>query len=111
MQLPIAAVVAIFARHAVRHWVHSLGGVGLVLLGIADSSLIPLPGSMDAFTVVLSAARKELWPYYAAMATLGAVLGGDFTYRLARKGGKEAMEKRLGKKRAQTVYRKFERHA
>jgi len=33
------------------------------------------------------------------MATLGAVIGGYITYRLARKGGKEAMERKLSRKR------------
>ena len=43
------------------------------------------------------------------MATIGAVLGGYITYGLARKGGKEAMESRLSKKRAAKVYKRFER--
>jgi hypothetical protein len=29
-------------------WLHRLGGPGLILLGLADNSAIPLPGSMDA---------------------------------------------------------------
>ena len=57
-------------------WLKRLGGLGLVLLGFADNSVIPMPGSMDALTVVLSAHQKDWWPYYAAMATLGGVLGG-----------------------------------
>jgi membrane protein YqaA with SNARE-associated domain len=43
------------------------------------------------------------------MATIGAVLGGYITYTLARKGGKEAMERKLSKRRAAKVYRRFER--
>jgi len=86
-----------------------LGGVGLVLLGVADNSVIPLTGSMDVLTIYLAARHRETWPYYALMATLGAVIGGYITYALARKGGKQAMERKLSKRRAAKVYRTFER--
>jgi len=75
-----------------RHWLVQLGGVGLIPLGLLDSSLVPLPGSMDIATVFLTARDTHLWLYYALMATAGSVAGGFVTYRLARKGGKEALE-------------------
>src|SRR4030081_65335 len=86
-----------------------LGGWGLVLLGVADNSVIPLTGSMDVLTIWLAARHREPWPYYALMATIGGVLGGYITYSLARKGGKQAMERRLSKRRAAKVYKRFER--
>ena len=86
-----------------------MGGPGLVLLGIADNSVIPLTGSMDVLTIWLAARHHEPWPYYAAMATLGAVIGGYITYAVARKGGKEAMERKLSKRRARQVSLTFER--
>jgi membrane protein YqaA with SNARE-associated domain len=86
-----------------------LGGVGLVLLGLADNSVVPLTGSMDVLTIWLAARHREPWPYYALMATLGAVIGGYITYALARKGGKETMERKLSKKRATKVCKAFER--
>jgi membrane protein YqaA with SNARE-associated domain len=86
-----------------------MGGPGLVLLGIADNSVVPLTGSMDVLTIWLAARHREPWPYYAAMATLGAVIGGYITYALAHKGGKETMERKLSKKRAQKLSSAFER--
>ncbi len=86
-----------------------LGGVGLVLLGIADSSVVPLPGSMDVLTIYLAARHHDLWWYYAFMATIGAVLGGYITYSLARKGGKETFERKLSSKKAAKVFERFER--
>jgi len=86
-----------------------LGGPGLVLLGIADNSIIPMTGSMDVLTIWLAARHREPWPYYAFMATLGAVIGGYITYALARKGGKETMERKLSKRRAAQVSKAFER--
>ena len=92
-------------------WRHlrRMGGPGLVLLGIADNSVIPLTGSMDVLTIWLAARHHEPWLYYAFMATLGAVVGGYITYALARKGGKETMERKLSRKRATQVSQAFER--
>jgi membrane protein YqaA with SNARE-associated domain len=86
-----------------------LGGVGLVLLGLVDNSVIPVTGSMDVLTIWLAARHREPWPYYAFMATLGAVIGGYITYSLARKGGKEMMERKLSKKRAARFSKSFAR--
>ncbi len=90
-------------------WLRHLGGIGLVLLGLADNSVVPLPGSMDVLTIYLAARHRQLWWYYAVMATVGAVLGGYITYSLARKGGKEAFERKLSKKKAAKVFKRFER--
>jgi membrane protein YqaA with SNARE-associated domain len=76
-------------------WLRHLGGPGLILLGVIDSSVVPVPGSLDAVTIVLAAAQHDWWPYYGAMATLGALIGGYLTYRLAREEGNERLERRL----------------
>jgi membrane protein YqaA with SNARE-associated domain len=96
---------------AMTVWQHlrRMGGPGLVVLGIADNSIIPLTGSMDVLTIWLAARHLHPWPFYAAMATLGAVIGGYITYALARKGGKETMERKLSKKRAAQFSAAFER--
>jgi membrane protein YqaA with SNARE-associated domain len=95
--------------HAVRHWFLTLGGPGLILLGLVDSSVIPVPGSMDAMTIVLSAHQRTWWPYYALMATVGSVVGAYLTYRLARNRGEKALNDRLSKRNAKKVVRTFER--
>jgi membrane protein YqaA with SNARE-associated domain len=105
MLLHIHLLVAVTMWQRLRR----LGGPGLVLLGIADNSVIPLTGSMDVLTIWLAAAHREPWPYYALMATIGAVTGGYVTYILARKGGKAAMERKLSTSRAAKVYKVFER--
>ena len=93
----------------VWNWLRHLGGLGLILLGLADNSVVPLPGSMDVLTILLAARHHDLWWYYAFMATVGAVIGGYLTYYLARKGGKEAFERKLSKSRADKVSERFER--
>jgi membrane protein YqaA with SNARE-associated domain len=90
-------------------WLVRLGGPGLILLGIADNSFVPLTGSMDVFTIWLAAKHRDLWPYYAAMATTGAVLGGYITYALGRGGGKEALHLKLNKERAEKIFDQFDR--
>jgi len=97
---------------SVWKWMHRLGGPGLILLGIADNApFISAPaGSVDLFVILLSIHRPEWWFYYAFMATVGEVLGGYLTYRLAVKGGQETLEKKIGKARAEKFYKYFERH-
>jgi membrane protein YqaA with SNARE-associated domain len=99
----------LLAASTFMRWVAGLGGPGLILLGLADNSIIPLPGSMDVLTIWLAAHHRSYWWYYAIVATCGAVLGGYLTYGLAKKGGKEAFEKKLSKSKAEQVYRRFER--
>src|SRR5579864_9422552 len=99
----------VLATMLVSRWLLRLGGPGLVLLGIADNSVIPLTGSMDVLTIWLAASHRDLWPYYALMATIGAVLGGYITYALGRKGGKEALEHKLNQRKAKKVFAKFDR--
>lgn len=90
-------------------WLLRLGGPGLILIGLADNSIVPLTGSMDVLTIYLSARHRQPWPYYAFMATLGAVVGGYITYRLARKGGKETLERKFSKRRADKFVKRFEK--
>jgi len=95
---------------SVWKWIHGLGGPGLILLGVADNAPFGVPaGSVDVFVILLSAHRHEWWAYYALLATVGEVLGGYLTYRLAKKGGQETLEKKVGKPRAEKIYKHFEK--
>jgi hypothetical protein len=62
------------SKKSALRWLIHLGGPGLILLGLADNSLVPMPGSTDVVTILLAAHRPSLWIYFAFMATLGAVL-------------------------------------
>jgi membrane protein DedA with SNARE-associated domain len=103
------AIALLVTEKSAMHWLIHLGGPGLILLGIADNSLIPLPGSTDIVTILLAAHRREPYLYYTIMSTAGAVLGGFLTYRMARKGGKETLEKRFSQRKVKKVYAIFER--
>jgi membrane protein YqaA with SNARE-associated domain len=103
------AVVLLASKKSALRWLIHLGGPSLILLGLVDNSVIPLPGSTDIVTILLAAHHREPWLYYAIMATAGAILGGYLTYRMARKGGKETLEKRFSKKKTDKVYAIFSR--
>jgi membrane protein YqaA with SNARE-associated domain len=104
----ILAVAPTVAR-SMRRWIFHLGGLGFIPLGLLDSSVLPLPGSMDVLTIVLSARHGELWFYYSLMATIGSVVGGYVTYRLARKGGKETLARRFPPRKLEKIYKMFGR--
>jgi membrane protein YqaA with SNARE-associated domain len=102
----LIALAAPTTQRKIWVWLYHLGGPGLIVLGLVDSSVIPIPGSMDALTIVLAAHHRQPWPYYAAMATFGSVFGGYITFRLARNQGKERLKKTLqrGWKRTATDF-------
>lgn len=108
-QLVASLVPSSTFTHRLWQFLRHLGGPGLILLALLDNSVIPLTGSMDALTIVLAAHQRNLWPYYALMATAGAVLGGFLTYRLGRKGGKEGLERRVSRRKLQLINKTFEK--
>jgi len=103
-------IMSIFLVSGIWNTLKHLGIAGQVLLGIADASVIPTPGSLDALTVLLAASNPQLWWLYAVSATIGSVAGGYLTYRIGVKGGKEALEKRVPKKKLERVYSLSERY-
>ena len=104
----IAALLPMAAR-SMRRWLFHLGGLGLIPLGLLDSSLLPLPGILDVATIALSSRQEQFWPYYGLMATVGSLVGGFVTYRLARKGGKEALDRRFSRRKVDKVCEIFGR--
>jgi len=97
------------AARIFRRWIIHLGGLGLIPLGLLDSSIIPIPGSMDVVTIILCAREQEWWLYYALMATAGSVIGGYVTYRLARKRGRETLERRFRRRQVDKINEIFGR--
>lgn len=91
------------------HLLASLGGPGLIAVGILDSSIIPTFGSLDALTIIFAAAHKDWWWYYGMMAAIGSVIGAYISYVLGRKGGKQGLEKKFGEHRLKKVYDYYDR--
>jgi membrane protein YqaA with SNARE-associated domain len=88
----------------------SLGGVGLLLLGILDSSFLFMPLGNDLLVVALTAAHRQRMLYYVLMATSGSVIGVAFTHWVSAKGGQKGIEGNHKRKRIEYVERKVQQH-
>ncbi len=88
-----------------------LGGFGLLGLGILDSSFLFMPLGNDLLMVAFTAQRPHRLALYAALATVGSVLGTLITESTSRKLGETGLEDRVPKKRLDFVRRRFEKHA
>jgi membrane protein YqaA with SNARE-associated domain len=98
------------ARHTVSaqrspllRWLVSLGGLGLFVVGIVDSSVIPLPlpGSTDLLLLLLTAHRRTtvlsaVWLAFCAFA--GSMVGGYLTWTAGHKGGEVALARYVPKR-------------
>jgi len=85
-----------------------LGGVGLFLVAIVDSSPIPTFGGTDILTAILAARHAEPWYYYVAMATAGSVTGAYITFHAAQKAGADYLQKKFGKRKVTAFMEYFE---
>ena len=90
-----------------------LGGVGLLILGILDSSFLFAPLGNDLLIVGLTARRHSvpLMLYYAAMSTAGSVLGCLLVDLVFRRAGERGLEKHLSLRRLEYIKSKVSRDA
>jgi membrane protein YqaA with SNARE-associated domain len=78
----VRPIIRIIARALFR-----AGGLGVLTLGIADSSPLVVPFGNDLLVLALSARYHDRMLYYALMATLGSLIGSMLTVWLGQKGG------------------------
>jgi membrane protein YqaA with SNARE-associated domain len=88
-----------------------MGGPGLLVLGILDSSFLVMPLGNDVLVVALSASRHARMPYYAIMATAGSVLGCLIIDLVMRKGGEHGLERHLTYRRIEQLKRQIDKRA
>ena len=94
-------------------FVLKFGGVGLLVLGILDSSFLFAPWGNDLLLVAMTARHPHAanMLYYAAMSTIGSVLGClliDFTLRPL---GAKGLEKHLSARTLQRVHNRVRHRA
>jgi membrane protein DedA with SNARE-associated domain len=104
---PAAQAVSQSSKHLVS-WLIGLGGIGLFLIAVVDSSVIPLPipGSTDLVLLFLCAHRNTTASAVAALvawAIAGSIVGGYLTWGAGRKGGTALLEKFIAAKRLKRV--------
>jgi membrane protein YqaA with SNARE-associated domain len=87
-----------------------LGGWGLFLAAVLDSSFIPLPEGVDVWLISLSVLQPARMPYYVLLATAGSLLGCSMLYFLARWSEETFLEKKryAGLPRVQRWVEKYE---
>ncbi len=86
--------------------------VGLVLMGVLDSSLVFfLPLGIDFVTIILTARRPELFWLYALLATAGTTAGSGATYWIGRKVGEVGLARLVKRSRLERVQARVHRGA
>ena len=88
-----------------------LGPFGLLLLGVFDSSFLFMPLGNDLLMVSLTARQHGMLPVFAAMATIGSVIGCWLVDRIARKGGEEGLERIVSHRQLEFVKRRVRKNA
>jgi len=98
---------------AVFAFVLKFGGVGLLLIGALDSSYLVAPWGNDLLVVAMTARHPGVWRmlYYAAMSTIGSVLGCLIIDVTLRPLGHAGLEKHVPKKRLESLRKKIETNA
>lgn len=105
-----------FAMHfasAVFALVMRFGGVGLLVLGILDSSYLIAPWGNDLLLVAMTARHPivSYMFYYAAMSTIGSVLGCLLIDVTLRPLGAKGLERHLSPRRLNRVKAKMSKNA
>ena len=94
----------------IQEWATGLGGVGLFVIALLDSSFLSFPQVNDILVIVLSTRNPERMPYYAVMTVAGSLVGCLLLFRVARRGGDVFLRKRFRGPhvdRAMAAYTKF----
>lgn len=87
-------MIAIFLS-AIQDWATELGGVGLFVIALLDSSFLSFPQVNDILIILLSTTYPSRMPYYAGMTTLGSLVGCFLLYAVARRGGDAFFRQRM----------------
>jgi membrane protein YqaA with SNARE-associated domain len=74
----------------------ALGAPGLFLISFLDSSVLTFPVINDLLLIELAIQHPARMPLYAAMASLGSLLGCILLYFIARKGGEAFFHRKAG---------------
>jgi membrane protein DedA with SNARE-associated domain len=91
--------------------IQSLGGPGVLLVAVADSSFLSIPEGNDILIVVLSTGGS--WAnmaYYVCMTVIGSVTGCFLLYSVGRRGGSPLLRRRFSAQkieRAENLFKKF----
>jgi membrane protein YqaA with SNARE-associated domain len=79
----------------IQAFAQGLGAPGLFLIAFLDSSFLSLPQINDLLIIWMVTQHPERMPLYAAMATLGSLVGCTVMYLIGRRGGHALLRKQF----------------
>lgn len=91
--------------------VSGLGGLGVLLLAVCDSSFLTVPEANDLLIIILSTGKS--WgnmAYFVSMTVIGSVIGCFLLYSVGRKGGSPLLRRKFSQQkidRAEMLFKKF----
>jgi membrane protein YqaA with SNARE-associated domain len=97
-------------RHLIEY-IFNLGALGLVLMGILDSSFLFIPTGNDLLLIALTARHHENVVSYVLASSLGSMLGVLVVDLVSRKGGEGGLKKILSRKTLKFVQKRVENRA
>ena len=71
----------------IQTYAAAMGGPGLFAVAVVDASVLSLPEANDILFVWMTIRHESFGLYYAALATVGSVVGSMLIYYAGRKGG------------------------
>jgi membrane protein YqaA with SNARE-associated domain len=87
----------------------TLGAFGVFAVAALDATFVPMPGGVDAVTLLLSHQTPAHWWLYAAAAATGSVVGCVVLYRISRRAGSRALA-RFSERRQRRVKELIDRY-
>lgn len=88
----------------------SLGGLGLFLVTLGDSSFVSLPELADLLLVYMVVQHRERALFYAGMCTLGSLAGCYLLYFVTRYAGDNFLRRRFSDRHIERGLAAFQRY-
>lgn len=88
----------------------ALGGPGLFLIALLDSSFLSFPEVVDLLIVVYVTHHKQRMVYYATLATLGSIAGCFLLYWVGVRGGERFLRKKFHDQHVDRALAMFQKH-
>jgi len=92
-----------------RGWALGVGGLGLFLIALLDSSFLSFPQVADALVLLQSAHHPARLAVYAGAATAGSILGSLLLFRVGRAGGDAFLVRRFPARHVERAVRFYKR--
>lgn len=88
----------------------SLGGLGLFLVTLLDSSFLSLPELADLLLIYMVVQHKDRMLFYAAMCTIGSLAGCFVLYLITRVAGEAFMRRHFTERHIERGLKVFQKY-